>query len=55
MGTEGKETHLVVDEGGEREVVEEVREELPHVRVAVLPQALVVEAIHLRKDRKSVV
>ena len=39
---------LVVDQGGEREVVEQVGEELPHVGVAVLPQALVVEAVDLR-------
>jgi hypothetical protein len=38
---------LVLDEGGEGEVVEEVGEVLPHVGVAVLPQALVVEAVDL--------
>ena len=38
---------LVVDQGCERKVVEEVCEVLPHVGVSVLPQALVVEAVHL--------
>ena len=33
---------------GERKAVKEVGEVLPHVRVAVLAQALVVEAVHLR-------
>jgi len=37
--------HLVLHERSERQVVEQVREALPHVRVAVLPQALVVEAV----------
>lgn len=38
---------LVVDEGSEGKEVEEVGEVLPHVRVAVLAQALVVEAVDL--------
>lgn len=38
---------LVVDEGGEWEVVEEVGEVLPDVGVAVLAEALVVEAVNL--------
>lgn len=38
---------LVVDESSEGKVVEEVSEVLPHVGIAVLPQALVVEAIDL--------
>lgn len=38
---------LVVDEGGEGEVVEEVGKVLPDVCVAVLAQALVVEAVDL--------
>lgn len=41
-------SHLGVDQRGERQVVKQVREVLPHVGVAVLPQALVVEAVHLR-------
>ena len=40
-------TDLVVDQGCERKVVEEVCEVLPHVGVSVLTQALVVEAVHL--------
>lgn len=39
---------LVVDERGEGEVVEEVGEVLPHVGVAVLAEALIVESVHLR-------
>jgi hypothetical protein len=38
---------LVLDEAGEREVVEEVGEERPHCRACILAQALVVKAIHL--------
>ena len=40
-------THLVVDEGREGQEVEQVGEVLPDVGVAVLAQALVVEAVHL--------
>lgn len=39
--------HLGVHQRGEGEVVEQVCEVLPHVGVAVFPQALVVEAVHL--------
>ena len=45
---QGDRTDLVVDERGQGEVVEQVGEELPDVGVAVLAQALVVEAVHLR-------
>ena len=38
---------LVLDDGGEWEVIEEVSQVLPHVRVAVLSEALVVEAVDL--------
>lgn len=38
---------LVVDQGGKGEVVEEIGEVLPDICVAVLAQALVVEAIDL--------
>jgi len=40
--------YLVVDEGSEREVIEQVCEELPDICVAIFAQALVVEAIYLR-------
>lgn len=40
--------YLGVHQRREREVVEQVGEVLPHVGVAVLPEALVVEAVHLR-------
>lgn len=46
---------LVVDQRGKRQVVEQVGEVLPHVRVAVLAQALVIEAIHLRDLARLVV
>ena len=38
---------LVVDEGGEGKVVEEISEILPHVCVAVFSQTLIVEAVNL--------
>ena len=40
-----KGAHLVVNQGGEGEVVEEIGEELPDVRAAVLAEALVVKAV----------
>lgn len=40
--------YLGVHQRREREVVEQVGEVLPHVGVPVLPEALVVEAVHLR-------
>ena len=40
--------YVIVDQGREGEVVEEVGEELPHVGTAVFANALVVEAVHLR-------
>lgn len=38
---------LVVDEGGEGEVVEQVGKVLPDVGVAILAEALVIKAVHL--------
>jgi hypothetical protein len=38
---------LVIDQGRERKVIEEVREILPDIGVAVLAEALVVEAVYL--------
>ena len=46
---------LVVDERRQGQVVEEVGEEFPHVRVAVFAQALVVEAVDLRDLARLVV
>ena len=40
---------LSVDEGGQREAVKQVGEVLPHARVAVLSQTLVVEPVHLKR------
>ena len=39
---------LVLNQGGKRKVVKEVGEELPDIGIAVLAQALVIEAIDLR-------
>lgn len=47
--------YLSVDQRGERQVVEQVCEVLPDVGVAVLPQALVVEAVDLRDLPRLVV
>jgi len=46
---------LVVDEGRQRQEVEQVCEVLPHVGVAVLAQALIVEAVNLRDLARLVV
>lgn len=43
----GDSTYLVVNQRGQGEVVEEIREKLPDIGVSVLSQALVVESIHL--------
>lgn len=37
--------HLIVDQCCERQVVEDVREHLPHCRIAVFPHTLVVEPV----------
>jgi len=47
--------YLVIDEGSEREVVEEVGKVLPDVGIAVLAEALVVEAVDLRDLTRLVV
>lgn len=47
--------NLVVDQGGERQVIEEVREVLPDIGVAVLAKTLVVEAVHLGNLSRLVV
>ena len=41
-------THLVLDEGSEGEVVEEVGEVSPYIGVSVLAETFVVEPVHLR-------
>lgn len=38
---------LVIDQGGQGEEIEEVREVLPHVGVAVFAEAFIVEAVDL--------
>lgn len=44
---ERQNTHLVFDEGGEREVVEEVGEVSPYVRISVLSETFIVESVYL--------
>ena len=46
---------LVIDDGREREVVEDLRAVAPHIHRAVLPETLVVEAVHLRDLSRLVV
>jgi len=38
---------LIVDKGGEREVVEKIREGFPHVGISILSEAFIVESVHL--------
>lgn len=38
---------LVLDEGSEGEVVEEVGKVFPHIGIAVFPQTFIVETVHL--------
>ena len=40
--------NLIVDKGSQGEVVEEIGEEFPNIRVAIFPQTFVVEAVDLR-------
>ena len=51
--THSTSTHLVLDVCREGQVVKEVCEVLPHIGVAVLAQALVVEAVPARPGRKK--
>lgn len=39
--------YLAINQCGERQEVKQVREVLPHGRVAVLSEALIVETVHL--------
>jgi hypothetical protein len=47
--------NLVVDQGGQREVIEKIREVFPDICVSVLAKALVVEAVHLSDLSRLVV
>ena len=38
---------LIVDQGGEGEVIEQVGEIFPHICVSIFPQAFVVESVYL--------
>jgi hypothetical protein len=46
---------LIFDQGGERKEVEKVGEVLPHVRISVLSETLVIEAIDLSDLTRFVV
>lgn len=46
---------LAVHKGGKREVVEEICEVVPHLWIAILSQALVVESINLSNLTRLVV
>ena len=48
-------THLVLDEGSEGKVVEEVGEVSPYIGVSVLAETFVVEPVHLRDLPRFVV
>lgn len=48
-------THLVINQSCQRKVVEQVREVLPDVCVAILPQAFVVEPVYLRDLSRLVI
>lgn len=50
-----KSTHLVVDQRGQREEVEQVGKETPHVGIPVFSQALVIKPIYLRDLSRLVV
>ena len=39
--------YLIVNQSGQGKIVEEVCEEFPHVRIAVLSEAFVIEAVDL--------
>ena len=44
---------LLLDERGERQVVEQVGEVLPHVGIAVFARALVVESVHCSASKRT--
>jgi hypothetical protein len=46
---------LVINEGSEGEVVKQIGEEPPNISVSIFPQALVIEAVHLRDLSRFVV
>ena len=48
-------THLVVDQCSERQVIKQVRKELPNIRIPILSQTFVVESIDLRDLSRFVV
>lgn len=42
-----KDTHLVIDQSGQGEIIKQIRKELPDVGVSVLSQTLVVKTVNL--------
>lgn len=45
--TSVKAEYLIVDEGGKGEIIKEIREVFPNIRVAILPETLIVESVDL--------
>ena len=46
---------LVINEGGKGEIIEQIREELPNIGIAVLSEAFIVETINLRNLARLVI
>lgn len=47
--------YLSINEGGERQIVEQVGEILPHIRIPVFSQTFVVESVNLRDLSRLVI
>ena len=45
-----KAENLVLNDSSERQVVEQLSENFPHISISILSQALVVEAISIQKN-----
>jgi len=46
---------LVINKGGKREIIEQIGEKLPNIRVAVFPETFIVEAIDLSNLTRLVI
>ena len=46
---------LVVNEGGKREIIEQIGKELPNIGIAVFSEALIIESINLRDLARLVI
>lgn len=47
--------YLTINEGGKGQIVEQIGEVLPHIRIAIFAETLVIKAIHLRNLSRFVV